>query len=210
MALRSTFRLGLTALSFWPFLPIASRAPIYGRLIFELAIDKRVPWSRKVILGFAVAYVVSPIDLIPDFIPFISRVDDVMVTIIALDLFLEGVPRELMIEKMYTLGIDGRELERDMEAARRFLPLPIRALARRLPVLMEASADVVKAELEARGFIETEETAYPTAVYMPSVTLMTSRRNSALRALRSLVASVSSAGAAEARHPTRTQAQRTV
>ena len=100
MALRSTFRLGLTALSFWPFIPIATRAPVYGRLIVELAVDGRVPWSRKVILGIAAAYVLSPVDFIPDFIPFISRVDDVMVTIIALDLFLEGVPRELMIEKM--------------------------------------------------------------------------------------------------------------
>jgi hypothetical protein len=63
-----------------------------------------------------------------------------------------------MIEKMYTLGIDGRELERDMEAARRFLPLPIRTLAKRLPALIEASADVVKAELEGRGYIETEDT----------------------------------------------------
>jgi len=157
MALRSTLRLGLTAVSFWPFLPIAARAPVYGRLIFELAIDGRVPWVRKAILGMAAAYVLSPIDLIPDFIPFISRVDDVMVTIIALDLFLEGVPRELMIEKMYTLGIDGRELERDMEAARRFLPLPIRALARRLPALIEASAEVVRTELEARGYIESED-----------------------------------------------------
>ncbi len=157
MALRSTFRLGLTALSFWPFIPIASRAPVYGRLVVELAVDGRVPWSRKAVLGLAAAYVLSPIDLIPDFIPFISRIDDVMVTVIALDLFLEGVPRELMIEKMYTLGIDGRELERDMEAARRFLPLPIRTIARRLPALLEAGADVVKAELEARGYIETED-----------------------------------------------------
>jgi len=155
MALRSTFRLGLTALSFWPFIPIATRAPVYGRLIVELAVDGRVPWSRKVILGIAAAYVLSPVDFIPDFIPFISRVDDVMVTIIALDLFLEGVPRELMIEKMYTLGIDGRELERDMEAARRFLPLPIRTLARRLPALIEASADVVRVELEERGYLDT-------------------------------------------------------
>jgi hypothetical protein len=62
-----------------------------------------------------------------------------------------------MIEKMYTLGIDGRELERDMEAARRFLPLPIRMLARRLPALIEASADVVRAELEARGCLETQD-----------------------------------------------------
>ena len=157
MALRSTFKLGLTAVSFWPFLPIAARAPVYGRLIVELAVDGRVPWVRKAILGLGVAYVLSPIDLIPDFIPFISRVDDVMVTIIALDLFLEGVPRELMIEKMYTLGIDGRELERDMEAARRFLPLPIRTIARRLPALIEASADVVRAELEARGYIESQD-----------------------------------------------------
>jgi len=158
MALRSTFRLGLTALSFWPFLPIATRAPIYGRLIAELAIDGRVPWSRKAILGIAAAYVLSPIDFIPDFIPFISRVDDVMVTIIALDLFFEGVPRDLMVEKMYTLGIDGRELERDMEAARRFLPLPIRTIARRLPALIEASAEAVRVELEARGIIETQVT----------------------------------------------------
>jgi len=158
MALRSSFRLGLTAFSFWPFFPIAARAPIYGRLILELVADPRVPWSRKAILGMAAAYVISPIDLIPDFIPFISRVDDVMVTIIALDLFIEGVPRELMIEKMYTLGIDGRELERDMEAVRRFLPLPIRSAARRLPVLIEAAADIVREELQARGMIETNET----------------------------------------------------
>ncbi len=157
MALRSTFRLGLTALSFWPFIPIASRAPTYGRLIAELVVDGRVSWSRKAILGLAAAYVLSPIDIIPDLVPFIGRVDDVMVTVIAVDLFLEGIPRELMVEKMYTLGIDGRELERDMEAARRFLPLPIRAMARRLPALLEASAEVVKAELQDRGYIEKQE-----------------------------------------------------
>lgn len=157
MAMRSTFRLGLAALSFWPFLPVATRVPLYGRLIVELALDGRVPWSRRVILGLAAAYVVSPIDLVPDYLPFVSRIDDVVVTVVALDLFLEGVPRELMIEKMYTLGIDGRELERDMESARRLLPLPIRSIARRLPALIEAGAELVRAELEARGLIDTRE-----------------------------------------------------
>ncbi len=157
MALRSTFRLGLTALSLWPFIPIASRAPVYGRLIVELARRRaRALVTEGPAWGSRPRTSSSPIDLIPDFIPFFSRLDDVVVTIIALDLFLEGVPRELMIEKMYTLGIDGRELERDMEAARRFLPLPIRTIARRLPVLLEIGADAVKAELVARGYIDTE------------------------------------------------------
>jgi uncharacterized membrane protein YkvA (DUF1232 family) len=154
MALRTTVRLGLTALSFWPFLPLLQRAPTYGRLLIELALDGRVPWSRKVILAMAAAYIAAPIDVIPDVIPVISRFDDVMVTIIALDLFLDGVPRDLMIERMYALGIDGRELERDLEAARRLLPTPVRSLARRLPALMEASVQVVRAELEERGIIE--------------------------------------------------------
>jgi uncharacterized membrane protein YkvA (DUF1232 family) len=153
MALRTTFRLGLTTLSFWPFLPLLQRAPMYGRLLIELALDSRVPWSRKAVLGMAGAYIVAPIDVIPDWIPIISRFDDVMVTIIALDLFLEGVPRDLMIEKMYALGIDGRELERDMEAARRLLPTPVRSLARRLPALMETSAKVLRVGLEERGII---------------------------------------------------------
>ena len=81
MSFRSTVRFGLTVLSFWPFLPIASRAPLYGRLFLELVRDGRVPWSRKVLLGLAAAYVASPIDLVPDFVPFISRVDDVAVVV---------------------------------------------------------------------------------------------------------------------------------
>jgi uncharacterized membrane protein YkvA (DUF1232 family) len=159
MAFRNTVRLGLAALSLWPFLPIATRATVYGRLIVELARDPRVPWSRKAILGLAAAYVISPIDLIPDVIPLVSRLDDVMVTVIALDIFLEGVPRELMIEKMYTLGIDGRELERDMEAVRRLLPWPIRSIGRRLPGLLETGLELVRAELAERGIITTDKEA---------------------------------------------------
>jgi uncharacterized membrane protein YkvA (DUF1232 family) len=154
MALRTSLRFGLTAISFWPFIPIASRATTYGRLVLELATDGRVPWTRKVVLGIAAAYVVSPVDLVPDWVPFVGRIDDVMVTVLALDLFLDGIPRELMIEKMYTLGIDGRELERDLESVRRLLPRPIRAVGRRLPALLESGADLLLTELRARGIIE--------------------------------------------------------
>ena len=39
MALRTPFRLGLSVLSLWPFLPIAARAPLYGRLLVELLVE---------------------------------------------------------------------------------------------------------------------------------------------------------------------------
>lgn len=148
--MRSSLRFGLTVLSFWPFMPIAARAPVYGRLLVGLMLDRRVPASRKLIVGFAAAYVVSPIDLVPDFIPVISRLDDVAALVIALDLLLEGVPREVMIEKMYELGIDGRELERDMASIRRFLPTPIRSAALQLPLALDRSAAIIRSWIDDR------------------------------------------------------------
>ena len=126
MQVRPGLRLGLAVLSFWPFMPLFARAPLYGRLLIELMLDRRVPTTRKAIVGVALAYVASPVDLVPDFIPIISRLDDFAALVVSLDLLLEGVPREVMIEKLYQLGIDGRELERDMASVRRFLPAPIR------------------------------------------------------------------------------------
>ena len=106
-----------------------------------------MPASRKAIIGFAAAYVASPIDLIPDFVPVISRLDDVAAVIVALDLFLEGVPRDVLLERMYTLGIDGRELERDMESVRRFLPRTHPLGGLRLPELIEAGMTLVRSRL---------------------------------------------------------------
>jgi uncharacterized membrane protein YkvA (DUF1232 family) len=151
---RNPVRLAMNVASLWPFLPIAARAPLYGRLVADLVMDPRVPWSRKAVLGIAAAYVASPVDLVPDWIPVVSRVDDVVVVIAAMDLFLEGIPRDVLIERMYALGIDGRELERDIESVRRFLPRPIRDVVRRLPSALESAASFVQRELAERGIIE--------------------------------------------------------
>ena len=56
----------LRILNLLPFLPLAGRAPMYARLLWALVIDPRVPVTRKMLLGFAGAYVLSPIDLIPE------------------------------------------------------------------------------------------------------------------------------------------------
>src|SRR3954451_18201769 len=79
-----------------PVLPLAGRAPSYARLLWALATDPRVPPSRKALLGIAGAYIVSPIDLIPEAIPIVGAIDDVVVMVLAIDIFLEGLPKELV------------------------------------------------------------------------------------------------------------------
>ncbi len=54
------------------------------RPVVELLLDGRVPASRKAMLGLAAAYLASPIDLIPDFIPVIGYADDAVVVVLAL------------------------------------------------------------------------------------------------------------------------------
>lgn len=61
-----------------------TQIPAYLRLMGGLLTDPRVAVLDKVLLGVAVAYVVAPIDLIPDFIPFIGQVDDVFIVVLAL------------------------------------------------------------------------------------------------------------------------------
>ncbi len=150
MSARSPFRIGVGVLGLWPFVPLASRAPVYGRLLLELVRDARVPLKSKAILGAAAAYIASPIDLIPDFMPFIGRIDDAAILVLAVDYFLEQVPRELVMEHMNELGIDGRELERDLESARRVIPRPIRTVIRRLPTLAERATSIARRELAKR------------------------------------------------------------
>src|SRR4029077_11260701 len=125
-------------------------APLYGRLLAELMLDRRGASSRKALIAVAAPYVGSPIDLIPDFVPVISRLDDVAVVIIAIDLFLDSVPKDLMVEKMYELGIDGRELERDLEQVRRMVPKPIRQAAMRLPAAIDQGSALLRRELARR------------------------------------------------------------
>lgn len=51
--------------------------PNLVRLLGSLLADRRVPKTEKLLIFGAIIYVISPIDLIPDFIPFIGQVDDV-------------------------------------------------------------------------------------------------------------------------------------
>ena len=126
-----------------PFLPLAGRAPGYARLLWALATDSRVPASRKALLGVAGAYIVSPIDLIPDVIPVFGAMDDVAVMVIAIDVFLEGLPKELLNEKLADLGMSPTELEQDLARVRAVVPKPLRQMMMRVPEAFDATAEFI-------------------------------------------------------------------
>jgi uncharacterized membrane protein YkvA (DUF1232 family) len=126
------------------FLPIASRAPIYARLIFSLVLDERMPASRKVLLAGAAGYLVIGRDLIPDDIPIVGGLDDLVVVVLAVDLFLDGVPSELLTEKLDELGIDRVAFDQDMARVRRLTPGPVRKTLRRVPGMVSQANEAIE------------------------------------------------------------------
>ncbi len=65
-------------------------------LLARLVRDPRVPWSAKAIAVLGLAYVFSPIDLIPDFLGPIGLVDDLLVAVAALSKILKSVHPDLL------------------------------------------------------------------------------------------------------------------
>lgn len=126
------------------FLPVASRAPTYGRLLWELLLDARTPVSRKALLGGALGYLILPSDLIPDRIPLIGGLDDLVVVILAIELFLDGIPSEVLVEKLDELGIERAAFDRDVAQIRRLMPGPIRRAIRRIPQAFDLGAEALR------------------------------------------------------------------
>lgn len=60
--------------------------------------DPRTPWYAKVAAGVVAAYALSPIDLIPDFIPVLGYLDDLLIVPLGVLLVMRLIPAELMDE----------------------------------------------------------------------------------------------------------------
>lgn len=68
----------------WMAIAAAKVLPDLVRLMRGLARDPRVPRGSKWLLGFAALWVISPIDLIPEFIPVVGPLDDVVMVALVL------------------------------------------------------------------------------------------------------------------------------
>lgn len=77
---------------------LTSFIPNLAGLITALYRDDRVPTRAKVSLAALGAYLVTPFDLIPDFIPFLGYLDDVIVVAVAFDGVLNQIDRAIVLE----------------------------------------------------------------------------------------------------------------
>ncbi len=71
--------------------------PSVMRAVVGLAADPSLPRATKIALAAAALYLASPIDLIPDFIPFLGYVDDLLLAALLLDGILNFVDRTLVL-----------------------------------------------------------------------------------------------------------------
>jgi uncharacterized membrane protein YkvA (DUF1232 family) len=95
---------------------LALLLPQLAGLIARLATDPGVPRRVKAILAVTAVFLASPIDLIPDFIPVLGYLDDVVLVAIVLDGLLNHVGRDLLLR--HWPG-DAASLERTAAAAAR-------------------------------------------------------------------------------------------
>ena len=71
--------------------------PRFLKLLWGLMTDPRVATLDKVLVVGAIAYIVTPIDMIPDFIPFLGEVDDLFLLVLALRRLLQNAGRTVLL-----------------------------------------------------------------------------------------------------------------
>ena len=124
----------------WRYMRMASvliKLPTYARLVWGIVRDPRTPIGLKGLLAAALAYVVTPVDLIPDIVPIIGQADDLTVLLLVLDLFIQNAPAEVRAEHMARARNGTADLDRDLARVRGVLGDRYDRIRDELPDLLE-------------------------------------------------------------------------
>ena len=64
----------------------------------DVAEDNRIPIQNRIVLGGLLAYLLTPIDIVPDFIPILGWLDDAFVTLIIMDYIFNSADSKLILQ----------------------------------------------------------------------------------------------------------------
>jgi len=102
--------------------------PAYIKLLAGLVTDRRVAMVDKLLVAGALAYILMPVDLIPDFVPFLGQVDDVFLLVTSLQRLVSNAGKQVVLD--HWTGDIGELADMNMQrvvgAAAFFLPGQIR------------------------------------------------------------------------------------
>ena len=76
---------------------LLTTVPDFAYLICKLMLDPDVPSSRKLDLGLALLYVLSPLDLVPDSVPLLGKLDDAYAIAVSVAKLLRGTERDVIL-----------------------------------------------------------------------------------------------------------------
>jgi uncharacterized membrane protein YkvA (DUF1232 family) len=113
------------------------KLPTYARVVWGIMRDPRTPIGLKGMLAAALAYVVLPVDLIPDVIPILGQADDLTVLLLVLDLFIQNAPAEVRAEHTARARNGTADLDRDLEKLRGLMGGRFDRIRDNLPELLD-------------------------------------------------------------------------
>jgi uncharacterized membrane protein YkvA (DUF1232 family) len=86
------------------FIVFISHLPSFVKLFSRLVKDSRVDLRPKLVLAGVLAYLILPTDLIPDFLPVLGQVDDLVVIFLGLKLFIRLCPKDVVQEHVRSIA----------------------------------------------------------------------------------------------------------
>ena len=129
----------------WRYLRLARlvwKLPTYARVVWGLIRDPRTPLPLKALLGAGLAYVVVPLDLVPDAIPILGQADDLTVLLLVLDMFIANAPAEVREEHAARARNGTAQLDSDLARLRELMGDRYDTIRDRLPELLERYGDL--------------------------------------------------------------------
>lgn len=110
--------------------PALARLPAYVKLLWRLIREPGLSRYSKGLLAAGAAYSVSPVDLVPGFIPVVGQLDDLLVLLHALRQALRRLPPELREQHLAACGLTAADLEADIVAVQQALGAAARGALR--------------------------------------------------------------------------------
>jgi uncharacterized membrane protein YkvA (DUF1232 family) len=102
--------------------------PNFFRLLYGLLTDKRVQRVDKLMVAGAIAYILLPLDLVPDFLPFVGEVDDLFLIILSVQRLINNAGRRVVED--HWMGepddLSSLNLQQILMASAFFLPRRVR------------------------------------------------------------------------------------